>query len=606
MPVPVAGDLPSVVLPAGSITIADITIRNFKSIEELRIDLAEPSTLGGNWTCIVGINGAGKSSVLQAICMILLGERLIPDLGLGRLRRMWRRAGKQQIPPEISAHCRIGSATFELVLPFSEDGVDREALRSRSDFATMNAVWRALGEQVVVSYGATRNLSDFRDTRFNSLSRQVQRQMTLFDPLTQVASVETLLHGGSDTRPALETLVTLLRRVLGEDELGQIGTTAAAPLSFRRHGTALETLDLPDGFRSTVAWLADLCIAWHEAAKPRSRDPADIAGIVLIDEIDLHLHASLQRRLIPRLRAALPKVQFVATTHSPLIVSSFDRHELVILDRDAEGGIRSLDRQIFGMSMDEIYQWLMDTPPESPVIARMLEEADPKTEVSGAVPHGERAGRERARCEAPRFPAPVAVGYRRAGMRQVVRPVITLPTLTEITNGYGEGWKQTGAGGPRGAVWNEPDVRGALYAMHGRACAYCQQNLPENDRGDVEHFRPQSLYHWLAYTFENYLLSCSVCNRTFKRDRFPLRRGKRPTTYAKRRRLPLEERLLLDPSADPIEACIEYRYFPPVLSGRCQAQPAAAYRGTGGCDDRLLRTQSGKAAPCSRSPGKDR
>ena len=49
---------------------------------------------------------------------------------------------------------------------------------------------------------------------------------------------------------------------------------------------------------------------------------------------------------------------------------------------------------------------------------------------------------------------------------------------------------------------------GALYAMQGRVCAYCEQKLPESDRGDVEHFRPKSLYRWLAYAFENYLLSC--------------------------------------------------------------------------------------------------
>jgi uncharacterized protein (TIGR02646 family) len=79
--------------------------------------------------------------------------------------------------------------------------------------------------------------------------------------------------------------------------------------------------------------------------------------------------------------------------------------------------------------------------------------------------------------------------------------------------------------------WNEPDVRGILYSAQGRVCGFCGCQLPRNDRGDVEHFRPKNStrgippnggYWWLAYDATNYLLSCSVCNRTHKRTKFPL------------------------------------------------------------------------------------
>jgi hypothetical protein len=64
-----------------------------------------------------------------------------------------------------------------------------------------------------------------------------------------------------------------------------------------------------------------------------------------------------------------------------MILSSFDRNELIILDRDAAGGVRELDRQLFGLTMDEIYEWLMGTRPESPVITTMLEQEDPAADV---------------------------------------------------------------------------------------------------------------------------------------------------------------------------------------------------------------------------------
>jgi len=118
------------------------------------------------------------------------------------------------------------------------------------------------------------------------------------------------------------------------------------------------------GSRSTVAWLADICAAWHEReGADNNTDPALITGIVLLDEIGLHLHPSLEKVLVPQLRRALPRVQFIVSTHSPMVLSSFDRDELVILDAGSPGGTRQLDRQVFGMTMDDVYSWLMNTSP---------------------------------------------------------------------------------------------------------------------------------------------------------------------------------------------------------------------------------------------------
>lgn len=104
--------------------------------------------------------------------------------------------------------------------------------------------------------------------------------------------------------------------------------------------------------------------------------------------------------------------------------------------------------------------------------------------------------------------------------------------------------------------WNNPDVRGALYAFQGHICAYCGTNLPRNDHGDVDHFRPKSKYWWLAYALSNYVMSCSRCNRELKRSKFPLRRGASPVTYEQRAKLRQEARLLLDPTVDVVEALI--------------------------------------------------
>jgi hypothetical protein len=130
--------------------------------------------------------------------------------------------------------------------------------------------------------------------------------------------------------------------------------------------TRLGAVDLPDGFRSTIAWLVDLCASWHAIAPERaaSGDHREIRALVVIDEIDLHLHPRLQRVLVPRLREALPRVQWIVSTHSPLVLGCFDRRENVMLARDEAGHVtqREVDRQVAGFSTDEIYEWLMETP----------------------------------------------------------------------------------------------------------------------------------------------------------------------------------------------------------------------------------------------------
>ena len=98
--------------------------------------------------------------------------------------------------------------------------------------------------------------------------------------------------------------------------------------------------------------------------------------------------------------------------------------------------------------------------------------------------------------------------------------------------------------------WGDPDVRGALWAMQWRSCAYCDRELPGTDRGDVDHFRPKNIYWWLAYQFDNYLLACSACNSSYKIKRFPILPPDQAYTYANRAQIAQERRALIDPVAD--------------------------------------------------------
>lgn len=362
---------PSVASSDISLRVERIELKNFRNFERLTLDFNRESSLPGYWTCLAGMNGAGKSSILQALCLILLGEPVVLELGGERLERMQRLVNGARQHAEVRAWLNQGGRQryVELKLGDMFKHTKAELDGSREE---MLSLWKKMRAGVLLAYGATRNLSDYQETRYLNLSADVRRVMTLFDPLTQIASAEVLLkeHSLAKTH-ILRLFKPLLEKVFGE-ELGIRVKNGRALFTFG--GEPIDALDLPDGFRSSVAWLVDLCAVWSEKAPRKALKGSllDVEAIVLIDEIDLHLHPSLQRVLIPRLRKALPKVQWIVTTHSPLVLSSFHSSEIIALDRSEPGGVRFLDRQILGFSTDQIYDWLMETQPTSAVMEEKL------------------------------------------------------------------------------------------------------------------------------------------------------------------------------------------------------------------------------------------
>jgi AAA domain, putative AbiEii toxin, Type IV TA system len=354
---------PGAAKPDPGLIVERLEVFDMRGLSELAVGFDPESKLPGRWTCLAGINGAGKSSVLQALCLALLGEPLLRELGGERLERLRRLSHNERRIAQIGAWVREGHKRYYLEVKLRGHRIypsDAEEDLSRR----MRRNWEELRNRVIVSYGATRNLSDYEDPRHLSLSPDVRRQITLFDPLAQIASAETLLSARPKDVVLHRLFEAIVERIFG-DTLHVV--IDRGKVRFVTERERIEAFDLPDGFRSLVAWIADLCAVWCEKFRrvARKGQPEDIDALVLIDEIDLHLHPSLQRVLVPRLRTALPRVQWVVTTHSPLILSSFDSAEIIALDRTAPGGIRFLDRQILGFTTDEIYRWLMDTPASS-------------------------------------------------------------------------------------------------------------------------------------------------------------------------------------------------------------------------------------------------
>lgn len=89
--------------------------------------------------------------------------------------------------------------------------------------------------------------------------------------------------------------------------------------------------------------------------------------------------------------------------------------------------------------------------------------------------------------------------------------------------------------------WKETKTQLEIETHH--KCAYCEANTKVVAHGDVEHYRPKSIYWWLAYTYDNYLFSCQICNQSYKSNNFPIegRLAKAPKVLANMTDEKLEE-----------------------------------------------------------------
>jgi len=96
--------------------------------------------------------------------------------------------------------------------------------------------------------------------------------------------------------------------------------------------------------------------------------------------------------------------------------------------------------------------------------------------------------------------------------------------------------------------WKE--LKPVFLEKQNYSCAICEKECNDIYSSDIEHYRPKTHYWWLAYESENYFLSCAECNRTYKKDKFPLIDETKKVTFNTKNNISQEEPLLLNPIYD--------------------------------------------------------
>lgn len=350
--------------------IDQLTVTGFRCFEKAEFNFPHQFNL------IVGENGSGKTSLLEALSIAagswLLGIRGYDSRNIaeGDVRMVPIKAGddvsfEEAELTEVSAvgwiegGVIIKGKQYEYTWGRSRRGRAGRTTRADAAFITRIATEAAgklrMGKEVLlplISYYGTGRLWDFpkemqgglgapiskaEQSRFEGYRNSVDRRCSPVE-FAKWLQRQAWIEFQEKSEQPLSAVVR--KAVIGCIEGGQKIWFSAKQgqvlVSIKGHGV-LPFENLSDGQRNIVAMVGDIAI---KAAKLNSHLGAkaleETPGIVLIDELDLHLHPRWQRRVVADLKRTFPKLQFFCTTHSPQIIGEVPRDEILLVT--PEGG----------------------------------------------------------------------------------------------------------------------------------------------------------------------------------------------------------------------------------------------------------------------------
>lgn len=378
--------------PASTMRLHKLTLENFRGFEKLDLEFA-PAT--GVPIVLVGVNGAGKSSILDAIALML----------------SWYVSGVRSGRPEgtvpSESDIRLGAECCRLLLTAeflpgapvtwqvasTRPGFPvQRATDSGSLLRVIGAVQQTIGEgaprlPLAVYYPTNRSALDIPDRirtpyEYDVLSPYVgalEGQAIDFRGFFAWFREEEDIYNEQLARSKTKEEVAATRPALGHVRRAiEAFFPGASELRIERRpqrmtleykGVRLDVSQLSDGEKCVLAMIGDLARRMVLAV-PGHPDPLTQEAVVLIDEIELHLHPALQRTVLPRLQQVFPNAQFIVSTHSPQVLSSVRSTSVRLLDQFE---CRPLDRGTWRRDTNRILEAAFDDAGRPPEVAGKLQ-----------------------------------------------------------------------------------------------------------------------------------------------------------------------------------------------------------------------------------------
>jgi hypothetical protein len=342
-------------------------VRGFYGARSVDLDLTRPDGSLAGWTVLAGRNGSGKSTLLQALALALSGPRstgFIPSLS------DWISSGATRA--DIKAELTTSEADTLNQLPFDlqvwmnfsrslqtsahgteipEPEFHGVGLDSFAESQQVSAVRPRLSGWFYAGYGPFRHLgsSTARRSGKSGFSKLAQQVSSLFDETVPLAdAVDWLidqhlyqLEKRSGAGRLLNVVTTLLSDGLLPDGF-KVRKVDSDGLWLSNAVSEFPLREMSDGYRAVTALVVDIVRQMSDAypnLRLSTRDSMPTLpypGVILIDEVDAHLHVSWQQKIGNWLKTHFPEIQFIVTTHSPYICQSADPGGLILLPSPGE------------------------------------------------------------------------------------------------------------------------------------------------------------------------------------------------------------------------------------------------------------------------------
>ncbi len=361
--------------------IERLKIRNLRCFKSAELALRFPGEKSEaasqvvlpNVNLLLGDNGAGKTTVLKALALATLSP-VIRQSGfvpfyLVRLRHTTAtiqarvRLSEQDVPHLYkSGRRQIGTQVMGASIKRLRD---LEIVES-NEHHNSAIFWRQMfSEQspafFVVGYGATRRVDDpsnysSAESRKRGIVRY-QRIAGLFETQVSLVPLASWLPAIKSSNPGRFKQVHNLLNALLPEEASFTGELQNREFLFELMGEKVPFSALSDGYRAYISWLADLLYHVNFGC-PSGKKLVDNSGLVLVDEIDLHLHPNWQRNVIERVAKTLPALQFVFSTHSPIVAGSLHSANIFVMESKEDGAavVRQYHERIYGLTTDRILE----------------------------------------------------------------------------------------------------------------------------------------------------------------------------------------------------------------------------------------------------------
>lgn len=335
---PVAALPPEASLRAPRAEIVHVQISNFKAIDRLDINMRETRSRKSGASCLMllGENAVGKSTCLSAIALALLGTREArklrltnSDLARSQARGSWDVWGREPVEVRLQLDVNSKPATFTY-----------DPVRGRVEGFSEQST-------IVLGYGPHRYFATGRGRRGTSAVHGIR---SLFDSRQALPDPTEWL--GSLRGHAFDEVARTIRMILPVGDDDHLVNDPRSGICVFAQGQLTPVSQLSEGYRSVFAMVADICRTLLE----HWSNLETAHGVVLVDEIETHLHPRWKMRVMSSLREAFPRVQFVVTTHDPLCVRGMDDGEVVVLARNEEGAITTLEDlpDVTGMRAEQL------------------------------------------------------------------------------------------------------------------------------------------------------------------------------------------------------------------------------------------------------------